>query len=487
MLIENLTAYEAKKLLDSKELSCLELTKSTLASLADCNKISNASIFINEEKSLKKAAEIDNKICKGERLNTPAGLQYAVKDNICTREIPTTCGSKILADYVPLFNAHVIDKLNDSILVSKLNMDEFAMGSSTETSYFGTVKNPRGTTRSPGGSSGGCAAAVCAVPSLLSIGSDTGGSVRLPASYCGVVGLKPTYGAVSRYGLIAFASSLEQIGPICSSVKDTAMLYDAICGYDSRDLTSVNAEHLPTAKRLTGDVRDLRIGIPEQFFSGSINDEVKVSVLSAVDILRKLGAQIVPVSIESSKYALSAYYVISSAEASSNLGRYDGVRYGDRATDVSSLEELFIKSRSEGFGREVKRRIMLGTFVLSEGYYEKFYLRAKYAAGLIKSEFEKNFSQVDIIATPTALATAPKLGVNRSPKEVYADDFCTVCANLCGIPAISVPCGFDNYNMPIGIQLMANRFNEHILLNTAYTLENELNLFPWSRRDSYVG
>lgn len=482
----NLTAYEARKLLKSKEVSSAELTTKALRQITENNEKLNFAISIELDYALKMAESFDKTACKGVELNSIQGLPIAVKDNICTVFSKTTCASRMLKGYVSPYNATVIDKLSDSIITAKLNMDEFAMGSTTETSYFGAVKNPHDSEKSPGGSSGGCAAAVAVTDALMTLGSDTGGSIRLPSSHCGVVGLKPTYGSVSRYGLIAFASSLDQIGPICKSVKDTAMLYDAICGHDKRDLTSIGREYPSALKCLTGNVRGLKIGIPDEYFTSDINKDVKTAIFKTLTTLEKLGAELIPISLKHAQYALSAYYIISSAEASSNLSRFDGVRYGYRSGDTSSIEELFVNSRTEGFGDEVKRRILLGTFVLSEGYYDKYYLKAKQTAQLIKSDFKNAFSAIDVIATPVSYNTAPKLNQKRSPVSVYSEDFCTVSANLCGIPAISVPCGFDKDNMPIGIQFMADSFREDLLLNTAYAVETELNLFPWARRESYV-
>lgn len=486
MSITDLTAYEARKLLQAKEVSSTELTTNALKQITKKNEKLNFAISVSSEYALNNAKRFDEIYCKGSELNSIQGLPIAVKDNICTVFSKTTCASRMLKDYVSPYNAAVIDKLSDCVITAKLNMDEFAMGSDTETSYFGAVRNPHDSEKSPGGSSGGCAAAAAVTDALLTLGSDTGGSVRLPAAHCGVVGLKPTYGSVSRYGLIAFASSLDQIGPICKSVKDTAMLYDAICGHDKRDLTSIDREYPSTLKCLTGNVRGLKIGVPDEYFTSDINEEVRTAISKTLGVLEKQGAELIPISLRHAQYALSAYYIISSAEASSNLSRFDGVRYGYRSDNTSSIEDLFVKSRTEGFGDEVKRRILLGTFVLSEGYYDKYYLKAKQTARLIKSDFQNAFSAVDVIATPVSFNTAPKLNQNRSPVSVYGDDFFTVSANICGIPAISVPCGFDKNNMPIGIQFMANSFREDVLLNTAYAVETELNLFPWSRRKSYV-
>ena len=380
----------------------------------------------------------------------------------------------MLENYVPPFNASVMDKVYSAgmVVTGKLNMDEFAMGSSTENSYFKPTHNPHDTERIPGGSSGGSAAAVAACEAVVSLGSDTGGSIRQPASYCGVVGLKPTYGSVSRFGLIAFASSLDQIGPIGKTVRDVAMLQSVINGHDKMDSTSVYREYTDLAASLKVNVKGLKIGLPKEYFGEGIDSEVKEKILSAVKTLEANGAVIKEISLPSTDYALSSYYIISSAEASSNLARFDGVRYGYRAENYDGLVDMYEKTRSEGFGDEVKRRIMLGTFVLSSGFYDAYYKKAKLLQRRISAEFSEAFSDIDVIAAPTVPTTAFKIGENTDdPLKMYATDICTVTANISGLPAISVPCGMDGRNLPIGLQLIGDKFTEQKLLNTAFAYE----------------
>lgn len=480
MELFNLSGYELSQKLSSREISSKELTEAVFDRIESVEDKVQAYVTLDKENALKKAQEVDEKRANGEKLSLLAGLPIGIKDNISTKGLLTTCSSKMLSEYVPPFNATVMDKLlsQDIIVTGKLNMDEFAMGSSTETSYFKKTKNPYDLNRIPGGSSGGSAAAVSAGEAIMSLGSDTGGSIRQPASYCGVVGLKPTYGAVSRFGLVAFASSLDQIGPIGKTVKDTAMLYSAICGYDKMDATSKNIEHSDYLANLNGNVKGLRIGIPKEYFSKGIDENVKSAVLSAVKVLEENGAEVKEVSLPSTEYALNAYYIISSAEASSNLARYDGVKYGYRAKDYDGLIDMYEKTRSEGFGDEVKRRIMLGTFVLSSGFYDAYYKKARLLQRRISKEFCDVFKEVDILAAPTVPSTAFKIGENiDNPLKMYATDVCTVTINIAGLPAISVPCGYDNSGLPIGLQLIADKFNEQTLLNTAECYENIMGVF----------
>ncbi|MDO5125960.1 MAG: Asp-tRNA(Asn)/Glu-tRNA(Gln) amidotransferase subunit GatA [Ruminococcus sp.] len=467
-------AYELSDMLKNKEISSVELTKSVFERIGAVEDKVNAYVTLNEENALKTASEIDEKRVNGEELSDLAGIPMGIKDNISTKGLRTTCSSKMLGNYVPPFNATVINKLENTgvVITGKLNMDEFAMGSSTETSYFKPTCNPHALDRIPGGSSGGSAAAVAACEAVVSLGSDTGGSIRQPASYCGVVGLKPTYGAVSRFGLVAFASSLDQIGPIGKCVKDVAMVQSAINGRDRMDATSACREYTDLAKNLSADVKGLKIGLPKEYFGEGIDAEVKASVLSAVKELEKQGATVKEISLPSTDYALSAYYIISSAEASSNLARFDGVRYGFRAENYDSLIDMYEKTRSEGFGDEVKRRIMLGTFVLSSGFYDAYYGKAKLLQRRISDEFNCAFNDVDVIAAPTVPTTAFKIGENMGdPLKMYATDICTVTVNIAGLPAISVPCGTDSNKLPIGLQLIGNKFTEQKLLNTAYAYE----------------
>ena len=423
---------------------------------------------------MRTAEKIDNKRAQGEQLSHLAGIPIGIKDNISTKGLKTTCSSKMLENYVPPFNASVMDKVYSAgmVVTGKLNMDEFAMGSSTENSYFKPTHNPHDTERIPGGSSGGSAAAVAACEAVVSLGSDTGGSIRQPASYCGVVGLKPTYGSVSRFGLIAFASSLDQIGPIGKTVRDVAMLQSVINGHDKMDSTSVYREYTDLAASLKVNVKGLKIGLPKEYFGEGIDSEVKEKILSAVKTLEANGAVIKEISLPSTDYALSSYYIISSAEASSNLARFDGVRYGYRAENYDGLVDMYEKTRSEGFGDEVKRRIMLGTFVLSSGFYDAYYKKAKLLQRRISAEFSEAFSDIDVIAAPTVPTTAFKIGENTDdPLKMYATDICTVTANISGLPAISVPCGMDGRNLPIGLQLIGDKFTEQKLLNTAFAYE----------------
>ena len=462
-------------MLKDKKISSVELTESVFSRIESVEDKIEAYVTLDKENALNKAKEVDDKRAEGKELSMLAGIPIGIKDNISTKGLLTTCSSKMLSNYVPPFNATVMDKLDsmDIVVTGKLNMDEFAMGSSTETSYFKKTKNPFDTTRIPGGSSGGSAAAVSAGEAVMALGSDTGGSIRQPASYCGVVGLKPTYGSVSRFGLVAFASSLDQIGPIGKSVKDTAMLFDAICGYDEKDATSADISYKSCLSNLKADVKGLKIGVPKEYFSKGIDDKVKASVLDAVKLFEENGAEVKEVSLPSTDYALNAYYIISSAEASSNLARYDGVKYGYRAKDYDGLIEMYEKTRSEGFGDEVKRRIMLGTFVLSSGFYDAYYKKAKLLQRRISSEFSDVFSDVDILCAPTVPTTAFKIGENiGDPIKMYATDVCTVTINIAGLPAMSIPCGYDGNGLPIGIQLIADKFNEQTLFNTAECYEN---------------
>ena len=383
----------------------------------------------------------------------------------------------MLEDFISPYNATVMEKINDEnmILLGKLNMDEFAMGGSTEHSYFKKTRNPWDLNRVPGGSSGGSASAVAAGMVPWALGSDTGGSIRQPASFCGVVGLKPTYGLVSRYGLVAFASSLDQIGPITKDVKDSAILLNIIAGHDKKDTTSVNIEKKDYVKALKNDVKGLKIGVPKEFLAEGTQPEVKGKIEEAIQIYKELGAVVEEISLDVAKYSLATYYIIACAEASSNLGRFDGIRYGYRAKDYKDLNELFVKSRSEGFGDEVKRRIILGTYVLSSGYYDAYYKKAQKVRSLVMNDFNKAFQKYDVLLTPTSPTVAFKIGEKTSnPLEMYLSDICTVSVNIAGLPGISIPCGVDSNNMPIGMQLIGNKFQEETILNAAYTFEQKL-------------
>ncbi|MDD6237323.1 MAG: Asp-tRNA(Asn)/Glu-tRNA(Gln) amidotransferase subunit GatA [Clostridiales bacterium] len=475
-----MTAYELSKQLREKKISSAELTAAVFERIEQTEEKVDAYITLNKEAALRKAAEVDQKRADGAALSDLAGIPIGIKDNICTKDVLTTCASKMLSNFVPPYNATVMDKLEacDIVMTGKLNMDEFAMGSSTETSYFKKTKNPVDLTRVPGGSSGGSAAAVAAGEAILALGSDTGGSIRQPSSFCGTVGLKPTYGTVSRYGLVAFASSLDQIGPIGKSVKDVAMLYSAICGHDRMDATSAYRSYPNYLECLGKGINGLRIGIPKEYFGAGIDNTVKDAILKAAKLFEQNGAVVKEISLPSTDYALSAYYIIASAEASSNLARFDGVKYGYRTEHFGNLTEMYENTRSEGFGDEVKRRILLGTFVLSSGYYDAYYKRAKLLQKRIASEFASAFCDCDVILTPTTPMTAFKLGENvDDPLKMYAGDICTVTVNIAGLPALNIPCGMDASGLPIGMQLIGAKFSEDILLNAADWYESEIGGF----------
>lgn len=469
------SAYELSEKLRNREISSVELTRSVLNRSEEVDGKINAYLKIDRELSLSQAENADKLIASGDAKSRLAGIPVGIKDNISTKGITTTCASKMLENYVPVFNATVIDKLTAAgcVISGKLNMDEFAMGSSTENSYFATTKNPFDLECVPGGSSGGSAAAVSCGEAVVALGSDTGGSIRQPASLCGVVGLKPTYGSVSRYGLVAFASSLDQIGPFGRTVKDVALLQDDIQGFDPMDATSANREYKSLFDDLTDDISGLKIGIPSEYFGKGIKPEVADAVMSAVKELEKRGAKVVPISLPSTEYALSAYYIIACAEASSNLARFDGVKYGYRAKDCDGLVDMYEKTRSEGFGREVKRRIMLGTFVLSSGYFDAYYKKAKLLQKRIQQEFSDAFKSVDVIVTPTSPSEAFKIGDRVSdPLAMYAADICTVTVNIAGLPAVSVPCGYSEKGLPYGMQIIGRKFDEQTILNLALAHEN---------------
>ena len=465
------SASELAALLNRKEISALELADATLERIEAVEPAIDAFLTVNAEKMREKARAVDEKRAKGEALGALAGIPVAVKDNICTKGVATTCASKMLENFVPPYNATVVDKLEaaDALIAGKVNLDEFAMGGSCENSAFKATKNPWDTSRVPGGSSGGSAASVAACEVPLSLGSDTGGSIRCPAGLCGIVGLKPTYGSVSRFGLVAFASSLDQIGPFARTVDDAALLFDVIRGRDSaHDATSKECPFTMPENSVKG----MRIGVAKEYFGEGVSDEVKTSVLRAAEEFRALGAEVKEVSLPSTGYALSAYYIISSAEASSNLARYDGVKYGYSGRRDGSLTDLYLSTRSEGFGREVKRRIMLGTYVLSSGYYDAYYKRAKMLQKQIAAEFAAAFETCDLILTPTTPTTAFRLGEKISdPLAMYASDICTVTANIAGLPGVSVPCGTDAEGLPIGMQLLGPHFSESKLLTAAKCFE----------------
>ena len=468
------TASELSEMLKNKECSAVELCNDVLARINETENKIGAYVTVAEESAKENAKKIDKAMAAGEKLHPLAGIPIGIKDNISTKGIRTTCSSKMLENYVPPFDATVINKINNAgmTVIGKMNMDEFAMGSSTETSYMHLTRNPYNTECVPGGSSGGSAAAVAAGEAILTLGSDTGGSIRQPAALCGVVGMKPTYGSVSRYGLVAFASSLDQIGPLGKSVKDVAMLQSLICGHDRYDATSKNIEYPDYAAALKENAKSLKIGIPKEYFGEGIDSQVKESVMKAVKEFEEQGAVIKEISLPSTEYAINTYYIIASAEASSNLARFDGVKYGYRTSEYDGLVDMYEKTRSEGFGDEVKRRIMLGTFVLSSGYFDAYYKKAKRVQNQISQEFTDAFKDCDIIATPTVPASAFKIGENiGDPIKMYYNDVCTVTVNIAGLPAISLPCGKDSAGMPMGLQFIGDKFSEQTLLNTAYTYE----------------
>jgi len=462
------------KLLKTKQITCAELTQKYLDSIAE-NKGLNAYVKITADEALKTAVTVDAKIERNEELMPLEGIPMSLKDNMSTKGIETTCCSKMLRGYIPIYDATVweILKNQNAILLGKTNMDEFAMGSSCETSCFGGALNPHNKNHVAGGSSGGAAASVAANLAVYGLGSDTGGSVRQPASFCGLVGMKPTYGTVSRYGLIAYASSLDQIGPVASSVEDAAMVYDSISMYDSKDSTSRGRRELISDK-LDASIKGMKIGIAEEYFEG-INEEVRKSIDEAIKVYEYLGAEIVRIELPQVKHALPAYYIIACAEASSNLGRYDGIRYGHKTVSYKDINDMICRTRSEGFGKEVQRRILLGTYVLSAGYYDAYYKKAQKLRGAIAGGFTKAFEECNAIIAPTVPSTAFELNFTSSdPVVAYMTDICTVPVNIAGLPAVSVPCGFDGKGLPIGMQLIGNAFDDAVIMNAAYQYEQQV-------------
>ena len=472
------TAIEVSERIRSGDLSAEEYLYSILERIKRVEGKIHAFVTVAEENALETAREIDGKVRRGDDLGSLAGVVVAVKDNICTRGIRTTCSSRMLENFVPPYDATVIERLKaaDAIIIGKTNMDEFAMGSTTETSYFGATHNPWDLSKVPGGSSGGSAAAVIAEETTVALGSDTGGSIRCPASYCSVIGLKPTYGLVSRYGLIAYANSLEQIGPLTRSVEDCALLLSVISGHDSRDSTSVDLPAKDYLKNLWDDMRGIKIGLPREFFGEGVEDAVKDAVLKAIDKLEDLGASCFEISLPMMKYALAAYYIIAMSEASSNLARYDGLRYGYRDENArGSFDEVFSKNRREGFGAEVRRRIILGTYALSAGYFEQYYIKALKIRTLIRRDFERALKDADVIVGPTMPLLPFNLGERiDDPLKLYMCDILTVPANLTGCPAISIPCGFKN-GLPVGMQIIGRPFDEDTILKVAYAFEQSTN------------
>ena len=465
MELTDLTVHELMEKVKNKETTIEEITKAYAARINE--KESDVAAFVS--------TRLDEAIAESK--NPEAGIPIGIKDNICTKGIKTTCSSKMLENFVSPYDATVITKIKEKNMpiLGKLNMDEFAMGSSTENSAIKITRNPWNLNKVPGGSSGGSAAAVAANLVPWALGSDTGGSIREPASFCGIVGLKPTYGLVSRSGLVAFASSLDQIGPMTKDVEDSALLLNIIAGHDENDSTSVKREKIDYTKNLKNSIKGMKIGVPKEFFGEGINPEVKKSLENSIEEYKKLGAIVEECSLDVSESSLAAYYIIACAEASSNLGRFDGIRYGYRAKDYKDLKELFVKSRTEGFGKEVKRRIILGTYVLSSGYYDAFYKKAQKVRTYVKNKFDECFKKYDVLLTPVAPTTAFDIGSKtNNPLEMYLADICTVSINIASVPAISIPCGVDSNNMPIGMQLIGNRFQEEKILNAAYAIEQQI-------------
>ena len=467
-------AHVLHDMLVNKEITSLELTEAVLARIDEVEGDVKAYLTITRDEAIAQAKAVDEKIAKGETISFLEGIPGAIKDNICTKGVKTTCASKILQNFVAPYDATVMTKLREQnpVIIGKANMDEFAMGGSTENSAFQKTGNPWNTECVPGGSSGGSAAAVAAGTAVWALGSDTGGSIRQPASFCGVVGMKPTYGRVSRYGLVAYASSLDQIGPITKDVTDCAHILNIISGRDEMDSTSVNEEVPDFTKALVEDVKGLKVGIPKEYFVKGMDPDVEKTIREAIDKLKELGAEIVEISLPHTDYAISTYYLISPAEAATNLARYDGVSYGERAEDAADLVEMMTKTRTQYLGEEVKRRIMIGNYALSAGYYDAYYLKALKVHRLIKEDFDKAFEQVDVIVCPTAPTPAYKIGEKISnPLEMYLQDACTVPLNLAGLPGISVPCGYSSDNMPIGLQIIGKALDEETILRVAYTYE----------------
>ncbi len=474
MSILDQTAVGLGKQIQAGELTAVEAVEASLAQIRAAEDHMNAFVTIDEEGALEQARKIQARIQAGELTSPLAGVPVAIKDNLCIKGMRTTCSSKILYNFVPTYTAEAVLNLEKAgaVILGKTNMDEFAMGSTTETSAFGPTKNPWDLEHVPGGSSGGSCAAVAANACFYALGSDTGGSIRQPSSFCGVTGLKPTYGTVSRYGLIAYGSSLDQIGPIAKDVTDCAAILETIASYDPKDSTSVKREDMDFTSALVDDVKGMRIGIPRGYLSAGLDEEVKAAVLGAVEVLKEKGALVEEFDLSLVEYAIPAYYVIASAEASSNLARFDGVKYGYRAEAYEGLHDMYKKSRSQGFGPEVKRRIMLGSFVLSSGYYDAYYLKALRTKALIKAAFDQAFASYDVIVSPAAPFTAPKLGASLcDPIKMYLGDIYTISVNLAGLPGLTVPCGLDSKGLPIGLQLIGDRYKEKELIRAGFAFE----------------
>ena len=477
MDILSLTAVELAKAIREGKTTAVEATQAVLDEIAAGEDTYHCYVTVERDKALQQAAEVQKKIEAGELTGPLAGVPFAIKDNMCTEGTLTTCSSKILENFIPTFSAEAVLNLEKAgaVILGKTNMDEFAMGSTTETSYYGMTRNPRNPEHVPGGSSGGSAAAVAAQECFAALGSDTGGSIRQPASYCGVVGMKPTYGTVSRYGLIAYGSSLDQIGPLTKDVADCATVLETITSHDPKDSTSMKREDTDFTSALVADVKGMKIGIPRDYFGEGLDPEVRDAVLAAAEVLKAQGAEVEEFDLSLVDYAIPTYYTIAAAEASSNLERFDGVKYGYRAQDAEDLHTMYKRSRSQGFGPEVKRRIMLGSFVLSSGYYDAYYLKALRVKALIKKAFDEAFAKYDVILGPVAPTTAPKLGSSLAdPIKMYLGDIYTISINLAGLPGISVPCGTDSQGLPIGMQLIGDCFKEKTLIRAAYTYEQSV-------------
>lgn len=474
MSIMSLSAIELGKKIREREIGVAEAVGEALAAIEAKDKVIGSFVTADRERAMERAVEVQGQIDAGELTGPLAGVPMAVKDNLCTKGMRTTCGSKMLSDFRPAYTAEAVRNLEraGAILLGKTNMDEFAMGSTTETSAYGATKNPWNLSRVPGGSSGGSCAAVAAEECSFALGSDTGGSIRQPSAFCGVTGLKPTYGLVSRYGLVAYASSLDAVGPIARNVTDCAAVLETIASHDKKDSTSVRREDCRFTEALRDDVKGMRIGVPRDYLAVGVDEAVRMAVRNAAGALEKRGAHIEEFDLGLTEYAVPAYYVIACAEAGSNLARFDGVRYGYRAKDYDGFHDMYKKSRAEGFGTEVKRRILLGSFVLSSGYYDAYYLKALRARTLIRQAFDRAFARYDVLLGPSAPSTAPRLGeALKDPVQMYQGDVCTVAVNLAGLPALSLPCGRDENGLPIGLQLIADCFEEKKLIRTAYAFE----------------
>ncbi len=474
MSILDLTALELGKKIKAGEITSLQATEAVIKQIKAVEEQVHSYVTLDEEGAMKRAKEVQAQIKAGTLTGPLAGVPAAIKDNMCTKDMRTTCSSKILENFVPTYTAEAVLNLEKAgaVILGKTNMDEFAMGSTTETSYYGVTRNPWNTEHVPGGSSGGSCAAVAANECFYALGSDTGGSIRQPSSFCGVTGIKPTYGTVSRYGLIAYGSSLDQIGPVAKDVSDCAAILEAISSHDLKDSTSMARTDCDFTSALKDDVKGMKIGIPSSYFGEGLDEEVRAAILKAADILKEKGAIVETFDLDLVDYAIPAYYVIASAEASSNLSRFDGIKYGYRTKEYEGLHNMYKKTRSEGFGPEVKRRIMLGSFVLSSGYYDAYYLKALRTKALIKKEFDKAFAKYDLILAPASPDTAPKLGASLSdPLKMYLGDIYTISVNLAGLPGMTVPCGMDSKGLPIGMQLIGDCFKEKNIIRAGYAFE----------------